>query len=91
MKTFTKSALTLLAATVITTSAFASNGDSLDDNVRDARSQVTAISAQLDSMGVEHNVQVNFNSTSTLSQKEALLKEKHQELQTIFNSIHFSK
>lgn len=91
MKTITKSALTLLAATVITTSAFAANGDSLDDNVRDARSQVTAISAQLDSMGVEHNAEVNFNSTSTLTQKEALLKEKHQELQTMFNSIHFSK
>ena len=91
MKTFTKSALTLLATTAITTSAFASSGESLNDDVRHARSNVAAISAQLDSMGVEHNAQVNFNSTSTLSQKEALLKEKHQELQTMFNNIHFSK
>jgi hypothetical protein len=76
MNVFTKSALTLFAATVISTAAFAN-----DDALVEAQSRVDAITAQLESMGAEVNSNVDLNAAATPEEKEAMLGAKFEELQ----------
>ncbi|MEP3351476.1 MAG: hypothetical protein ABJN96_16175 [Marinomonas sp.] len=76
MNVFTKSALTFLAATAISTAAFAN-----DDALAEAQSRVDAIAAQLESMGAEVDSSVDLNAASTPAEKEAMLGAKFEELQ----------
>lgn len=76
MNAFTKTALTLFAATAISTAAFAN-----DDALVDAQSRVDAIAAQLESMGAEVDSSVDLNAAATPEEKEAMLGAKFEELQ----------
>lgn len=76
MNVFTKSALTLLAATAISTVAFAN-----DDALVEAQSRIDVIAAQLESMGAEVDSNVDLNAAATPAEKEAMLGAKFEELQ----------
>ena len=77
MNVFTKTALTLFAATTISAAAFAN-----DDALAEAQSRVDAISAQLESMGAEVDATVELNAAATPIEQEAALTAKYEELQT---------
>lgn len=76
MNVFTKTALTLLAATTISTAVFANDGA-----LAEAQSRVDAISAQLESMGAEVDATVDLNAAATQIEQEAALAAKYEELQ----------
>lgn len=76
MNVFTKTALTLLAATTISTAVFANDGA-----LAEAQSRVDAISAQLESMGAEVDATVDLNAAATPIEQEAALAAKYEELQ----------
>jgi hypothetical protein len=76
MNAFTRTALTLFAATAISTAAFAN-----DDALIEAQYRVDAIAAQLESMGAEVDSSVDLNAASTPVEQEAMLRAKFEELQ----------
>ncbi|ETX09632.1 hypothetical protein MUS1_06350 [Marinomonas ushuaiensis DSM 15871] len=76
MNALTKTTLALLAATVISTAAFANS-----DALAEAQYRVDAISAQLESMGAEVDSSVDLNAAATPIEQEAALVAKYEELQ----------
>lgn len=76
MNVFTKTVLAFLAVTAISTAAFAN-----DDALMEAQSRIEAISAQLESMGVEVDASVDLNEAATPIEQEAALTAKYEELQ----------
>jgi hypothetical protein len=85
MKTFTKTALTLLAASVMTTAAFAETGT---ERVQSAKGGVEALGITLENMGASVDTSVNLNGAYTFDQKEAIYSAKHAELQNKFDVLH---
>ncbi|QUX91707.1 hypothetical protein CYL31_09905 [Marinomonas sp. A3A] len=85
MKTFTKTTLALLAASVMTTAAFAETGT---ERVQSARGSVEALGATLENMGAAVDTSVDLNGAYTFDQKAAVYKAKHNELQAQFDSLH---
>ncbi len=85
MKTFTKTALTLLAASVMTTAAFAETGT---ERVQSAKGGVEALGITLENMGAPVDTSVNLNGAYTFDQKEAIYSAKHAELQNQFDALH---
>ncbi|SBS30577.1 hypothetical protein MAQ5080_01714 [Marinomonas aquimarina] len=80
----------LIAALTLTASASFASGDenNLLDNYLDAQAQAKALSAQLETMGVESNPIVEFNSPATLSQKLDAYQDKISDLQDQFDTVH---
>jgi hypothetical protein len=85
MKTFTKTALTLLTASVMTTAAFAETGT---ERVQSAKGGVEALGITLENMGAPVDTSVNLNGAYTYDQKEAIYSAKHAELQNQFDALH---
>ncbi|WP_339722063.1 hypothetical protein [Marinomonas primoryensis] len=85
MKTFTKTALTLLTASVMTTAAFAETGT---ERVQSAKGGVEALGITLENMGAPVDTSVNLNGAYTFDQKEAIYSAKHAELQNQFDALH---
>ncbi|SBT17944.1 hypothetical protein MGA5115_02061 [Marinomonas gallaica] len=79
----------LIAALTLTASASFASGDenNLLDNYLDAQAHAQAISAQLETMGVESNPNIEFNSPTTLSQKLDAYEDKIDELQNQFDTV----
>ncbi|CUB04216.1 hypothetical protein [Marinomonas fungiae] len=79
----------LIAALTLAASASFASGDenNLLDNYLDAQAHAKALSAQLETMGVESNPTVEFNSPATLSQKLDAYQEKVSELQDQFDTV----
>ena len=79
----------LIAALTLTASASFASGDenNLLDNYLDAQAHAQAISAQLETMGVESNPNIEFNSPTTLSQKLNAYEDKIDELQNQFDTV----
>ena len=82
MKTFTKTALTIITVAFLSTTAFAN-----DDALNAAQERVDAIAIQLESMGAEVDKNVDLNSTATPLEQEAALNAKYEELQQQLASI----
>ena len=85
MKTFTKTALTLLTVSVMTTAAFAETGT---ERVQSAKGGVEALGITLENMGAPVDTSVNLNGAYTFDQKEAIYSAKHAELQNQFDALH---
>lgn len=82
----TPSIIAALALTA-TTSFAASDENNLLDDYLEAQAHAKALSAQLESMGVESNPTVEFNSPATLSQKLDAYQDKLAELQNQFDTV----
>ncbi|NVK75567.1 hypothetical protein C0J08_10330 [Marinomonas sp. CT5] len=85
MNTFTKTALALLAASVMTTSAFA---ETASERLQSARGSVEALGVTLENMGADVDTSVNLKGDYTYNQKLGAYKEKHAELQAQFDALH---
>ncbi|ETI62094.1 hypothetical protein [Marinomonas profundimaris] len=85
MKNFTKTALTLLTVSVMTTAAFAETGT---ERVQSAKGGVEALGITLENMGATVDTSVNLNGAYTFDQKEAVYSAKHAELQSQFDAFH---
>jgi|TARA_R110001606_G_scaffold165332_1_gene309767 hypothetical protein len=88
MKTLNKTVLALLAASVMTTSAFAGTGDGADDRIQSAKGSVEALTVTLENMGAEVDSSVNLKGAYTADQKVSLYNAKHAELQNQFDTLH---
>jgi hypothetical protein len=88
MKTLNKTVLALLAASVMTISAFAGTGDGADDRIQSARGSVEALTITLENMGAKVDSSVNLNGAYTADQKVSLYNAKHAELQNQFDTLH---
>lgn len=79
----------LIAALALTASASFASGDenNLLDDYLDAQAHAKALSAQLETMGVESNPNVEFNSPATLSQKLDAYQDKISDLQSQFDTV----
>ncbi|MBJ7550601.1 hypothetical protein [Marinomonas ostreistagni] len=80
----------LIAALALSASASfaASDENNLLDDYLDAQAHAKALSAQLETMGIESNPNVEFNSPATLSQKLDAYQQKVDELQSEFDTVH---
>lgn len=78
----------IAALTFTATASFAASDNNLHDDYLSAQAQAKALSAQLDTMGVESNPNVEFNSPATLSQKVDAYEAKISDLQGQFDSAH---
>ena len=78
----------LIAALALTATASfaASDENNLLDNYLDAQAHAKALSAQLETMGVDSNPTVEFNSPATLSQKLDAYQDKIDSLQAQFDA-----
>jgi hypothetical protein len=80
----------LVLATVLTTSAYADVFKNSDDNLRDRllsnQARVAALGVQLDSMGVNVDTNVAFNSVSNTTQKIKLVHAKYHELRSDYSA-----
>ena len=88
MKTLNKTILALLAASVMTTGAFAGTGDGADDRIQSAKGSVEALTVTLENLGAEVDSSVNLNGAYTADQKVSLYNAKHAELQNQFDTLH---
>lgn len=86
MKTLNKTALTLLAATVMTTSAFADT-EGATDRIQSAKGSVEALSVTLENMGADVDTSVDLNGAYTADQKVSIYNAKHAELQAQFDAL----
>lgn len=79
----------IIATLALTASVSFASGDenNLLENYLDAQAHAKALSAQLETMGVESNATVEFNSPATMSQKLDAYKEKIGALQAQFDSV----
>ena len=88
MKKLTAIAATLITASVLSTSAFASSDDSAREELRSAKAGVAALANTLENLGATVDTSVDLNGASTFSQKEAAYDAKYAELQAQFNELH---
>lgn len=82
---------TALAATFALTASAgfaASDENNLLDDYLNAKAHAQALSEQLDSMGVENDPTVNFNSPTPLTQKLDAYEDKIDDLQHKFDVEH---
>ena len=79
----------IIATLALTATASFASGDenNLLDDYLDARAHAKALSAQLETMGVESNPNVDFNSPATLSQKLDAYQDKISDLQSQFDTV----
>lgn len=85
MRNIFKAALPVLAVSAISGQALAVTSE----DVRASEVSVVALEAQLASMGIEVDSNVQYNHSTSNSIKERRLQAKHAELQEIFNRSHF--
>lgn len=80
----------LIAAVAFSASATYAAGDenNLLDDYLDAQAHAQALSEQLETMGVESNPNVEFNTPTTLSQKLDAYQDKISDLQSQFDTVH---
>ncbi|MEP3348638.1 MAG: hypothetical protein ABJN96_01665 [Marinomonas sp.] len=89
MKKLTAIAATIITASVLSTSAFASSDNAIDD-LRTAKASVTALSNTLENLGQTVDSSVDLNGARTFGQKEAAYNAKHAELQAQFNALQLT-
>ncbi|MAF15258.1 MAG: hypothetical protein CMG93_04695 [Marinomonas sp.] len=79
----------IIATLALTATASFASGDenNLLDDYLDAQAHAKALSAQLETMGVESNPNVEFNSPATLSQKLDAYQDKISDLQSQFDTV----
>tara|TARA_Y100000310_G_scaffold335350_1_gene417186 strand:- start:627 stop:899 length:273 start_codon:yes stop_codon:yes gene_type:complete len=79
----------IIATLALTATASFASGDenNLLDNYLDAQAHAKALSAQLETMGVESNPNLEFNSPATLSQKLDAYQDKISDLQSQFDTV----
>ena len=87
MKKLTAIAATLITASVLSTSAFASNDDNARDELLSAKAGVAALAVTLENLGQTVDSSVDLNNAHTFGQKEAAYDAKHSELQAQFNEL----
>ncbi|MBU1293438.1 MAG: hypothetical protein KJ609_12055 [Gammaproteobacteria bacterium] len=85
MKNLNKTILALLAASVMTTAAFAETGT---ERVQSAKGSVEALGVTLENMGANVDTSVDLNGAYTFDQKAAVYDAKHTELQNQFDALH---
>ena len=88
MKKLTTIVATLITASVLSTSAFASSDDSPREELRSAKAGVEALAVTLENLGQTVDTNVDLNGAYTFSQKEAVYNAKHAELQAQFNELN---
>ena len=79
----------IIATLALTATASFASGDenNLLDDYLDAQAHAKALSAQLETMCVESNPNVEFNSPATLSQKLDAYQDKISDLQSQFDTV----
>ncbi|MEL0638431.1 hypothetical protein V6259_16905 [Marinomonas sp. TI.3.20] len=87
MNTFTKSALTLLAATSISSVALAAQGDATYGDIYRAQNNIHNLTSQIESLG--HNVNANFDVNAAIapSAKAAALNAKVSDLRLQLSAL----
>lgn len=88
MKKLAAITATLVTATLLSTSAFASSDDSPREELRSAKAGVTALASTLENLGQTVDTSVDLNGAHTFSQKEAVYNAKHAELQAQFDALN---
>lgn len=89
MKKLTALTTAIFATAAMSTSAIASGDENnLLDDYLDAQAHAKALSAQLETMGLESNPNVEFNSPATLSQKLDAYEDKIDNLQDRFDRVN---
>ena len=88
MNTLNKTLLALVTATAFSGAAIASSDESTSDRLMSARGSVEALATTLENMGANVDASVDLNGAYTPSQKIAVYKEKHAELQAQFDALH---
>ena len=87
MKKLTAIAATLITASALSTSAFASTDDSAVESFQTARAGVQALTVSLENLGATVDKNVDLNGAYTFSQKEAAYNAKHSDLQAQFEAL----
>jgi len=87
MNKFTAIAATIITASALSTSAFASSDDSPLESFQTARAGVAALTVSLENLGATVDSNVDLNGANTFSQKEAAYNVKHAELQAQFETL----
>ncbi|MBJ7551654.1 hypothetical protein [Marinomonas ostreistagni] len=85
-----KTSALIAALTLSASASFAASDHNIQDDIYDAQAQAKALSAQLETMGIESNPNVEFAQPTTLSQKLDAYETKIDELQGQFDSAHMS-
>lgn len=85
-----KASALIAALTLSTSASFAASDNNIQDDIYDAQAHAKAISAQLETMGVESNPNVEFAQPTTLSQKLNAYEAKIDELQGQFDAVRAS-
>jgi hydroxypyruvate isomerase len=88
MRNLNKTVLALLAASVMTTTAFAASDEGATDRIQSAKGSVEALTVTLENMGAEVDPSVNLNGAYTADQKVSIYNAKHAELQNQFDTLH---
>ncbi|REG85833.1 hypothetical protein [Marinomonas pollencensis] len=87
MKLFTKSALTILAASSIASVAVAAPGDSTYGKIAKAEAQIHSLESQLNSKGVAVDVNADTNAAISPSEKVADLNKQVRSLQSQLDAV----
>jgi hypothetical protein len=87
MNKLTVIAATLITASALSTSAFASTDDSASERFQTARAGVQALTITLENLGATVDSNVDLNGANTFSQKEAAYNAKHSDLQAQFDAL----
>lgn len=90
MKKLATITATLIAASVLSTSAFAASDESPREELRSAKAGVTALAQTLENLGQTVDASVDLNGANTFSQKEAAYNAKHAELQAQFDVLQLT-
>ncbi|MBR7888572.1 hypothetical protein J9B83_06410 [Marinomonas sp. A79] len=87
MKTFNKALLAVIAASTMSTAAFASSDDTAYDRLQTTKAGLHSLGQSLENMGANVDTSVDLSGANTLNQKEAVYSAKYAELQTQFNDL----
>ena len=87
MNTFTKSALTLLAATSISSVALAAPGDATYGNIYRAQTNINILTSKIESLGHNVNTSVDVNAAIAPSAKTAALNAKVSDLRLQLSAL----
>lgn len=87
MKKLTAIAATIVTASVLSTSAFASNDDNTSDRFQSARGGVEALTVTLENLGATVDKNIDLSGAYTYGQKTAVYNAKHADLQAQFDEL----
>ncbi|MEL0638436.1 FlxA-like family protein [Marinomonas sp. TI.3.20] len=87
MNIFTKSALILLAASSMATTAFAAQGDGTYGSISRSESQINTLTSQIEHLGQSVDTSADVNAALSLTAKAAVLNAKVSDLRLQLSAL----